>query len=469
MKRFIRMLLPAVFLALMLRPAVSTTLHVPETFATIQAAIDSSQNGDTVLVAPGEYFENIDFHGKGIVVASHFITENDTSFISQTIINGNRDSSTVSIENREPEGTELVGFSITNGLGTGDWPYVRGGGVHISSNAKPTIRYCYIFNNECEGRSNRGAGIYLNTPTAWIRNCRIYNNTSQSGAGIMIGNGANGSYVDSCEVFSNNGRGITITYSKNVFISRTLIKNNLSWGLRNYQTDNVHIDHCTIVGNGEYGLFHTTNNNDTLYINNSVLFGNGIDSIGVDADTTVIATYSIIESGRDKVYFQEGCLDTIPLFADTTSYRPAAGSPVIDAGDPSSPRDPDSTIADMGVHYFPQATAIYEQDAGRIQSFHLEQNYPNPFNPITTISYQLPVLSSVEGPALSGGEGSAVSDVQLTVYNVLGQKIQTLVNEKQPTGQYRVTFTASGLASGVYFYRLEAGGHTAIRKMILLR
>ncbi len=85
--------------------------------------------------------------------------------------------------------------------------------------------------------------------------------------------------------------------------------------------------------------------------------------------------------------------------------------------------------------------------------FELNQNYPNPFNPTTAISYQL----------------SAVSDVQLTVYNMLGQKVQTLVNGQQAAGQHSVHFNASGLASGIYYYTLRAGSNTITRKMVLLR
>ncbi|HGY57118.1 MAG TPA: T9SS type A sorting domain-containing protein [Caldithrix abyssi] len=98
-------------------------------------------------------------------------------------------------------------------------------------------------------------------------------------------------------------------------------------------------------------------------------------------------------------------------------------------------------------------TAIQDPRAAVADEFYLEQNYPNPFNPTTAISYRL----------------SAVNDVELTVYNVLGQKIRTLVNEKQPAGKYTVKFNADHLSSGVYFYRLKAGTYVSQRKMLLLR
>jgi hypothetical protein len=85
--------------------------------------------------------------------------------------------------------------------------------------------------------------------------------------------------------------------------------------------------------------------------------------------------------------------------------------------------------------------------------FSLSQNYPNPFNPSTTIRYGLPNRSTVT----------------LAVYNTLGQKIITLVQETQEPGGHEVKFDGTGLASGVYFYRLQTGGFVQTKKLLLLR
>ncbi len=90
--------------------------------------------------------------------------------------------------------------------------------------------------------------------------------------------------------------------------------------------------------------------------------------------------------------------------------------------------------------------------------FVLYQNYPNPFNPTTTINYAIPSVETRH--ALS---------VQLTVYDILGRKVATLVNNKQAPGKYSVTFDASRLGSGIYFYTLRAGDFSATKKMILLK
>jgi hypothetical protein len=98
-------------------------IHIPSDLLTIQAGIDSAANGDTVLVAEGSYFENINFKGKAITVASHFILDGDTSHISRTIIDGSKSAkpdtaSTVMMWSGEDTTSVLMGFTITGGTGT---------------------------------------------------------------------------------------------------------------------------------------------------------------------------------------------------------------------------------------------------------------------------------------------------------------------------------------------------------------
>ncbi len=91
------------------------------------------------------------------------------------------------------------------------------------------------------------------------------------------------------------------------------------------------------------------------------------------------------------------------------------------------------------------------EDAPKVYA--LNSNYPNPFNPSTQISYQIP------------NDGF----VSLVVYNAVGQTVENLVNENQSTGRYSVTFNASSLPSGVYFYRIQAGDYVSVKKMLLMK
>ena len=83
----------------------------------------------------------------------------------------------------------------------------------------------------------------------------------------------------------------------------------------------------------------------------------------------------------------------------------------------------------------------------------LDQNYPNPFNPTTTISYNL----------------EKTSQVNLEVFDLMGKRVATLVNGLQNAGEQAITFEASSLSSGIYIYRLTAGGSSLIKKMVLLK
>jgi hypothetical protein len=92
--------------------------------------------------------------------------------------------------------------------------------------------------------------------------------------------------------------------------------------------------------------------------------------------------------------------------------------------------------------------------SGIPEKFILFQNYPNPFNPLTAIGYQL----------------SAISEVDLSIYNLLGQKVATLVNRRQPAGYHQVDWNASGFASGVYYYRLSTNaGFVNTKKLMLIK
>ncbi len=105
---------------------------------------------------------------------------------------------------------------------------------------------------------------------------------------------------------------------------------------------------------------------------------------------------------------------------------------------------------DGSFKYYELAETI---EIGSLKSFSLSQNYPNPFNPSTIISWQAPVA----------GHNT------LKVYDELGSEVATLINEERPAGNYEVEFDATGLPSGVYFYRLQAGDFSETKQMILMK
>jgi photosystem II stability/assembly factor-like uncharacterized protein len=122
--------------------------------------------------------------------------------------------------------------------------------------------------------------------------------------------------------------------------------------------------------------------------------------------------------------------------------------------------------ADTWYNYFPQyllgcvidgvtygIITEVEDESSFPLLFHLSQNFPNPFNPTTKINYQIPQSGFVT----------------LKVYDLLGKEFATLVNEEKPAGNYEVEFNGSSLSSGIYFYKLQAGDYTEVKKMILMK
>ena len=112
-------------------------------------------------------------------------------------------------------------------------------------------------------------------------------------------------------------------------------------------------------------------------------------------------------------------------------------------------------MPDMGAYEFPLANPVGVEDNILAQptDYALYQNYPNPFNPTTTIVYGLRERTNVE----------------LKLFDVLGSEIETIVNSEQDAGYYEVEFNASRLASGIYFYRLQAGSFVETKKMVLMK
>jgi len=148
------------------------------------------------------------------------------------------------------------------------------------------------------------------------------------------------------------------------------------------------------------------------------------------------------------------------IVVDTSS----AGSPKVYVSGSSENAVQDANYI---VLKYSSITGIEDETSAGLNSFYLMQNYPNPFNPSTKIRYSIP--SSPLNFSPSQGEGQGVRSVQLKIFDVLGNKVATIVNEEQPAGSYEVEFNAAELASGIYFYKLQAGSFVETKKMILIK
>lgn len=151
-------------------PSFSATIHVPGDQSSIQAGIAAAQKGDSIIVAPGTYFENINFLGKTITVKGDQGAE-------MTFIDGRRIDTTVRFENREGPDTILEGFTIENGKAD------QGGGMCIRFASHPTIRDCVFKDNSA---SDQGGGLYVLLGDPNILNCTFKGNwADEEGGGIF--------------------------------------------------------------------------------------------------------------------------------------------------------------------------------------------------------------------------------------------------------------------------------------------
>jgi hypothetical protein len=465
----------------------AATLKVPDDFSTIQEAINASINGDTVIVASGTYYENINFRGKNIVLTSYYIINEDVSYISSTIINGSQPAhpdtaSCVLIVSGEDSSAILQGFTLTGGTGTkwidehGAGTYVEGGGVLIAYST-PTIKNNLIINNEAIRTSSGvtsagGGGIRAGDERPTIINNIITSNSGMYGGGIVLN--YTGAYVKNNIVY-NNKVYQAVAGAPTFGGGGIWINSNFAFNKPNFLENN------TIVGNSSSGtgsgaagkgggvLVWTT----TVQAKNNIIYNNNQTTgtqIALVSGGLLNLTYSLVEGG----WTGTGNINLNPNF-ELTEFYLSDSSACIDNGDPDPlNNDPEGdpgmakwpakgTIRnDMGAYGGPMSKQLSEfvitsvEESGSnnfITNFKLEQNYPNPFNPTTKIVYEL-------------GEQQFVT---LKVFDSLGKEVITLVNKQQYEGSYEVEFSGKGLPSGVYYYQLITKKNFVTKKMILIK
>jgi len=441
--------------------------NVPSQYATIQSAINASVHGDTVLVTPGTYLENINFRGKNIVLTSTFYISNDPSLISSTIIDGSSPThqdtgSCVIICRGEDSTAVLQGFTITRGTGT-KWNdehfagfFREGGGILVALSSS------IIQNNIIHGNfvplvagvnSTGGGGIRMGDGYPRFFNNVVMNNSANYGGGVVL-NYTGGQLKNNviCANFGSfqygAGTGIWINGVNTrqiILINNTVIANRSTLGI------------CGIYGSG------------SVLIKNNLVWGNTSPS-NLQVSGALNVTYSLIQGG----YPGAGNIDTNPMFADT-NYILQSSSPCIDKGDssaiyndlpdagnPSNAKYPSmGTIRnDIGAYGGPLAALLSNQLIG-IQitgttvpaKFNLYQNYPNPFNPVSRIKFDIPQSGFVK----------------LAVYDILGKEVSLIVNQYLGEGSYTADLNASVLSSGIYFYTLRSGNYVTTKKMILAK
>ena len=173
-------------------------------FLTIQEGIDSSVNSDTVLVYPGTYYENLDFNGHNITLASLELTTSDNQYIHSTIIDGAREESCIRIHNGETN-ARVQGFTVQNGYGTLFWSN-DGGGFLVHDYSTAFITNCIIKDNV----AGLGAGIYARHGVLNLSGLLITENSAGFGGAIYVADESTVTFssTNRCNIHNNNaGKG----------------------------------------------------------------------------------------------------------------------------------------------------------------------------------------------------------------------------------------------------------------------
>jgi hypothetical protein len=374
-----------------------TTVRVPSDYPTIQAGINAAAPGDTVLVAPGTYVENIDFLGKAITVTSEAGAET-------TLIDGNQADPVVKFVSGEGRASVLAGFTVLNGMSRSGLPTNgHGGGIHILG-ASPTITGNVIANN----RACSGAGISVESAAPLIRGNTIVNNRQAGCGGGTGGGGIIVLFASAAEIIENliegnvmedatAGGGVSLFSAGDVIVRGNVISANRvgckGGGISIENSSNAFIAENVIAGNradcgggGIYWLFFSGGAGPKV-LNNTIAYnessqaesassqGSGILAGGNDGPIELRNNIVVGRDGRNAVYCGishkaatavfafnnafsslsaayggtcsdptgiNGNISADSLFIDGphANYRLQQASPSIDAGDNAAPQLP---------------------------------------------------------------------------------------------------------------------------------
>ena len=471
----IKLLLACLSLMLTFQGSYGRMIHVPADYLTIREGIHASVNGDTVVVSPGEYFENLNFRGKKIVLTSLWYLDRDTSFIRTTIINGSQplqpdSASCVIFSHGEDATTFLQGFTLRGGKGT-KWrdmhnggSYREGGGILIELSS-PVIRYNIIIYNLATAttggvESAGGGGIRIGDGNPQILNNIIAYNQGKYGAGIVL-----------------NYTGVTIRNNLIAYNtgSSEYYGGSGIWSYNVHGTDERLIENNTIVNNeATTGTGGVLAYSCKLTLRNNVIWGNKpVAKQVLNAEGgTMQVTYCDIQNGLAG----KGNISADPL-TGADSFQLSDLSPAIDKGDSTElyndPQDPGHTGMakypakatvrnDMGAYGGPGAAItgyIRSPGATEVSSVvfpeasQLMQNYPNPASARTTISYTL----RREEP------------VELKVTDLSGRIVSDYSMGLTSPGYHQFTLDVSRFQQGKYFYSLELHDQKLVKELMVVR
>ncbi|MGD0037724.1 MAG: T9SS type A sorting domain-containing protein [Bacteroidota bacterium] len=468
-------------------------------YLTLQKAISVATPGDSIFVRAGRYVNNSTINITSSGTANKMIAlyayppDNSRPFLDFSFM-------AYSGSNR---GLYLTGsYWHIKGLDI----YKAGDNGMFTAGSNNIIEFC-VFHENRDGGCQLGGGASYNQ----IKNCDSYFNYDSVTAGgnadgfspkmdVGTGNyfygcrswmnsddgwdgylrGANNvtTTLDSCWTWRNgylkngtdpgsqaNGNGFkmggsdTKDLAHNFILKNCLSFNNKAKGFdQNSNAGSITLYNCTAYKNT--GQDYMLNSSGVSYSASSVFMIINCLTLGTSGTSfrasSILTTNNFSTSAGDYVSIDttgiSGPRKADGSLPDINFMHLARGSQFIDVGtNVGLPFN--GSAPDLGCFESNYPTSVANENDIKIDGFQLLQNYPNPFNPSTTIIYQV----------------AKVGLVTLTIYDLLGRDIVTLVNEVKPAGKYTAVWNASKMPSGMYFGQLKSNGEQQIRKMILLK
>jgi hypothetical protein len=315
----------------------------------------------------------------------------------------------------------------------------------------------YFYGCRAWGNCDDGWDGYLrgaDDVTTTLENCWTWGNgylkdgtdpgSQANGNGFKMGGGDNGNsellmhhfIVINCVAFGNKGKGFD----------------------QNNNVGSMTLYNCTGYNNivANYRIQRTLNPGQELLVKNCVSYAGAVQ-LGTFAvqetnswlnsfDVTSEDFLSLVSDHADMLRQPDGNLPEIDFL------HLAEGSDLIDAGVELGYAF-NGEAPDLGAFESDYTTSLSFEEPQAVQNFNLFQNYPNPFNPVTQISYEL----------------TDAGVVTLHIYNLLGQLVDTIVNEWQRAGTHSYIWNAKNMPAGVYLYKLQAGARSTMKKMVLVK
>jgi len=431
MRRFLWTLCLSVFLS---SPLLANTWRVPDDAPTIQAGINSAVAGDTVLVACGTYYEH------DIAMKSGICLRSETGYPDCVTIHAGQ-AGRVLVCNNLDSLVIVQGFSFTGGQAPPTYPL---GGAMAIFRSRISISYCSFSSN----RADAGGAMTCYAPEigqsfVTLRHCVFDDNTANYGKGGAISADSQTSLVMESCLFANNeavfGGGAVSCREASIF-NCTFVNNSSAsqGGALCVYSGEVEIENSIIAFSSEgEGIYCSSEEIQPNLTCCDVIGNQGGDWIGCIADQMGVA----------------GNIAKDPLFCDS-----AGGDFHLDVMSPCTMEN-NPGCGQIGAYPANCGTSSTDEDDSALRAVSMAQNHPNPFNPQTTIAFELPKREAVT----------------LSVFDISGRLVRELITAESHTpGRHEVVWNGRDdvgrqVASGTYFYRLEAGSYSETKRMVLIK